>query len=338
MAAPTPPPSSKNSSAEPEFPISPQSSEHSARSVETFSAPTVAPEFEEPDAQLSKPVVASAETPLTSETGALIKYEDKEMPDAQLLDPIDASAETLLTSETGPLIKYENTEMPDAPQYHGVFAKHENWTPFEATEYGADLAASALAESQEVEVKTEAMSDIMTEIKSEFESKVVDFESADLTEPAQSPVESDGKTQKSKQPRRKPAKTPREYHQRRLQDSTGGIRKVRKIVLNVNPEKLLNSITHQDQVSAYNAGPSNGTSPHMTVSTKKDFMQQILSSCPKDSDAFQKFKTELNILDEESRSFGFKRMEMKNGMWLLKGMKSRMLIRAFILKLKFDLI
>jgi hypothetical protein len=265
--------------------------------VETFSAPKVAPESEEPDAQLS--------------------------------EPIDASVETPLTSKTGPLIKYEDTEMPDAPQYHGVFVKHENWTPFEATEYDADLASSALVESQDVGVKTEAMSDIMTEIKSEFESQVVDFESGNLTELAQNPDESGGKVQKPKQPRRKPAKTPREYHQRKLQDSIGGIRKARKIVLDVSPEKLLDSITHQDQVFAYNAGPTSGVSPPMTVSTKKDFMQQILSSYPKDLDAFQKFKTELNILDEESRSFGFKRMEMKNGMWLLKGMKSRMLIYAF---------
>jgi hypothetical protein len=306
MTAPTPPPSSKNSSAEPELPISPQSSEHSARSVERFSAPTAAPESEEPDAQLSEPIDASAETPLTSETGSLIKYED--------------------------------TEMSDAPPYHRLFVKHENLTPFEAMEYDADLAASALVKPEELEVKIEAMSDVMTKIKSEFESQIVDFESGNLTEPAQNPDESDSKIQKPRQPRRKPAKTPREYHQRRLQDSTGGIRKVRKIVLNVNPDQLLNSITHQDQVSAYNAGPSNGVSPSMTVSTKKDFMQQILSSYPKDSDVFQKFKTELNILDEDSRSFGFKRMEMKNGMWLLKGMKSRMLIYAFNPNLKFDLI
>jgi hypothetical protein len=293
MTAPTPPPSVKNSSAEPEFSISPQYSEHSARRVETFSAPTVAPESEEQDAQPS--------------------------------EPIDPSAETPLTSETSPLIKYEDTDMSDAPPYHRV-----SLIPFEATEYHADLAASALVKPEEPEVKIEAMSDIMTEIKSEFESKVFDFKSADLTEPTQEPDESGGKIEKPKQPRRKPAKTAREYHQRRLQDSTGGIRKVRKFVLNINPEKLLNSITHQDQVSAYNAGPSNGVSPPMTVSTKKDFMQQILSSYPKDSDTFQKFKTELNILDEESRSFGFRRMEMKNGMWLLKGMKSRMLSYAFI--------
>jgi hypothetical protein len=302
MTAPTPPPSFKNPSPEPESPISLQSSEHSARSMETFSVRAVAPESEEPDSQLSEPINVSAETPLTSETGSLIKCED--------------------------------TEMSDAPPYHTLFVKHENLTPFDRTEYDADLAASALVKSEEVEVKIEAMSDIMTELKSKFESKAVDFESAELTEPAQNPDESGSKIQKPKQPRRKPAKTAREYHQRRLQDSTDGIRKFRKIGFNINPEKLLNSITHQDQVSAYNAGPSNGVSPPMTVSTKKDFMQQILSSYPKDSDAFQKFKTELSILDEESRSFGFKRMEMKNGMWLLKGMKSRMLIYAFIPNLK----
>ncbi len=132
-----------------------------------------------------------------------------------------------------------------------------------------------MVESQDVEVKTEAISDIMTEIKSEFESKIVNFESTDLTERGQTPDENGGQIQKPKQPRRKPVKNPREYHQRMLQVSIRGIRKVRKIALNVNPEKLLNSITHQDQVSAYNAGPSNGVSPPMTVTTKKDFMQQF---------------------------------------------------------------
>ena len=215
--------------------------------------------------------------------------------------------------------------MSDAPANHKVFVKHENLAPFEATQYDADTVASALVKSEELNIKIEAMSDIMTEIKSAFEFNVVDSKTADLIEPAQKPDESGGKIKNPKQPRREPAKTPREYHQRRLQDSTGGLRKVRKITRNINPEKLLNSITHQDQVSAYNAGPSKGASPTMTVSTKKDFMQQILSTFPKDSDTFQKFKAELNILDEESRSFGFKRLQMKNGMWLLKGMKSRML-------------
>jgi hypothetical protein len=92
----------------------------------------------------------------------------------------------------------------------------------------------------------------------------------------------------------------------------------------VDLEKLLHRISHQDPVTAYNAGPSNGAAPVIAVSTKKDFFQEIRSSC-KDKDAFQKLNIDLNILDEDSRSFGFRRMKMKNGMWQLKGMKSRRL-------------
>jgi hypothetical protein len=163
----------------------------------------------------------------------------------------------------------------------------------------------------------------LTQIKSEFENEASSPNITNLTEPAPTLNENERGTEKVKQPRRTPAKTALEYHKGKQEDSIGGIRKVRIILRNVNPDKLLQSIA-QDPVSAYKAGPSDGVAPIMQVSTKKDFMQQIISNCPED--AFQKFRTELNILDEESRSFGFRRMEMKNGMWLLKGMKSRRFI------------
>jgi hypothetical protein len=140
-------------------------------------------------------------------------------------------------------------------------------------------------------------------------------------------VDEEGKKEKPKKPRRVPAKTAREYHQRKQQDSTVSGQKGIRLRLRLantrrtaNPEKLLHSISHYDFVSTYNAGPSNGAGPTLKVTSKKDFMQEILSSCPEVD--LQKFRTELSILGENSRSFGFRRMEMKNGMWLLKGMKS----------------
>ena len=59
----------------------------------------------------------------------------------------------------------------------------------------------------------------------------------------------------------------------------------------------------------------------MTVSTKRDFMKEIIDKCPKVD--LQKFKTELSILDEAARSLGFRRVKMTNGMWLVTGMKTR---------------
>jgi len=225
-------------------------------------------------------------------------------------------------------VRDADTEMSDSSPDHNVSVKQEKLTPSGPPQGDAYPKASVLAKCEKVEIKTEVASEVKSEIKTEVESQIQpDFEHqssglkiSDLTEPAQKPNENEGGTaEKQKQPRRTPAKTALEYHKRKQEDAIGGVRKVRKIILNVSPGKLLQNIA-QDPVAAYNSGPSNGVAPVMQVSTKKGFMDEILSKCPKED--FQKFKTELNILDEESRSFGFKRMEMKNGMWMLKGMNS----------------
>jgi hypothetical protein len=283
MNVPTPPPSSKGSSAEPEFSTSPEDSESLSNSLEIeHSTQTGIPELNEPEAEIFERIGALAENPVIFEPRFTIKDVD--------------------------------TEMSGTPVDHGLCVKQEDPPPYGTMKQDVFNAALELAKYEEIEIKSEATAGVMS-IKDEFEPE------AASSEQTWKQSGGEGRTEKPKKARRAPAKTAREYHQRKHQDSTSGIRKVRKIIRNTNPEKLLKSIAHQDQVSAYNAGPSNGTAPVMAVTTKKDFMQQILSSCPED--AFQKFKTELNILDEESRSFGFKRMEMKNGMWMLKGMKSR---------------
>jgi hypothetical protein len=295
MNVPTPPPSSKGSSAEAEFSTSPKAAKSSLSILEVgYASQTAVPNINELGAETSEPIDASTEIPIAFDPRSTIKVVD--------------------------------TEMSETPNHHDTFVKQEDLTLSGITQHDEFHAASELVKVEEIEMKSEAAPDVMSEIKSELEPEANSSERSDLPEQAQKLTsnENQGRIKKPKQPRRAPAKTARDYHQRKQQDSTSGIRKFRKIIRNINPEKLLNSIAHQDPVSAYNAGPSNGVAPIMTVSTKKDFMQQmrqILSAYPETD--FQKFKIELAILDEDSRSFGFKRMEMKNGMWMLKGMKSR---------------
>ncbi|PMD54536.1 uncharacterized protein K444DRAFT_617884 [Hyaloscypha bicolor E] len=238
-------------------------------------------------------------------------------PGTKIAEPRRASYDAPTAPEPCPAIKNADIEMTDEWSHHDSCRKQKNRTPSDSSQGDAYNATPVLVKFEKVDIKTE----VESQIKAEFEPEAGSPKISDITEPAQKQNENEGGAKTAKQPRRTPAKTAFEYHKRKQEDSIGGIRKVRKTVRNVDPEKLLHSISHQDPVTAYNAGPSNGAAPAMAVSTKKAFFQEILSSC-KDKDAFQKFKTDLNILDEESRSFGFKRMQMKNGMWQLKGMKS----------------
>ncbi|KAE9380352.1 hypothetical protein N431DRAFT_361945 [Stipitochalara longipes BDJ] len=204
--------------------------------------------------------------------------------------------------------------MTDTSSYHKLAVKQDDLTPFDSPQRDKFYTASVLVKSEELEIKSEVKPENIPGFASEAgssgcQSQIHEVDKLNQVEP-----------ETPKQPRRKPAKTAREYHRRKQEDFSGGVRKVRKVIRKINPEKLLNSLSHHDLVSAYNAGPSNGVAPIITTSTKKDFMQQILTKCPEAD--LQKFRTELNILDEESRSFGLKRMEMRNGMWKLKGMKS----------------
>jgi hypothetical protein len=208
-----------------------------------------------------------------------------------------------------------DTKMTDAPMHHEPYMKKENLTPSGSSRSNSCHAVSV--KSEEFEIKTE----VKSEAKSEFESEAVGSPNSRLIAPAQM-SKHEGSTIEPKQTRNISApKTAREYHQRKHHDPKNGIRKAKKIIRSLAPERLLHSMAHQDLVSAYNAGPSDGAAPMMTVSTKRDFMKEIIDKCPKVD--LQKFKTELSILDEAARSLGFRRVKMTNGMWLVTGMKTR---------------
>jgi hypothetical protein len=289
MSAPTPPPSCKDFTVERELSAAIDASDSPSSGQEIGSSTQVM-------------------TPISNELGT------------KIAEPRSASYDAPTTPEPCSAIKNADIEMTDEWSHHDSSMKQKDRTPSDSSQGDAYNAAPVLVKFEEVEIKTE----VEPQMKAEFDPEAGRPKISDITEPAQKQNENEGGAKTPKQPRRTPAKTAFEYHKRKQEDSIGGIRKVRKTVRNVDPEKLLHSISHQDPVTAYNAGPGNGAAPVMAVSTKKAFFQEILSSC-KDKDAFQKFKTDVNILDEESRSFGFKRMQMKNGMWQLKGMKSRKL-------------
>jgi len=289
MSAPTPPPSCKDFTVERELYAAIDASDSSSSGQEIgFSTQVMTPMSNEPGAKIAESRSASYDAPTAPEPCSAIKNAD--------------------------------IEMTDKWSHHDSSMKQKDRTPSDPSQGDAYNTTPVLVKFEEVEIKIE----VESQIKAGFEPEAGSPKISDITEPAQKRNEKEGGAKPPKQPRRAPAKTALEYHKRKQEDSIGGIRKVRKTVRNVDPEKLLHRISHQDPVTAYNAGPSNGAAPVMAVSTKKDFFQEIRSSC-KDKDAFQKFKIDLNILDEDSRSFGFKRMQMKNGMWQLKGMKSRKL-------------
>lgn len=284
MSAPTPPPSSRDS------PVT--------RMYSTPSSPTH-DLFSEVVAGMSEPTQPYNSNITAAETSPRLKEEDDKTPSPS---PHDA-----------------DIEMSDASGVHEESEKEEALTSGRQRTGSSSVEIKTEATSEvKREIKTGAMSEVKCEvktkvesqIKSEFELEAPALSVSHLTEPAQKSNENESGAEKPKQPRRAPVKNPLEYHKRQQEDSAGGIRKVRKIFRHTNPEELLHSIG-QDPVSAYNAGPSSGEAPIMQVSTKKDFMREMLSKFPKED--FQKFKTELGILDEESRSFGFRRMEMKNG-------------------------
>jgi hypothetical protein len=277
--------------------------------------------------ELSAAIGASDSSPSGQEIGSSTQVMTpvSNEPGTKIAEPRRASYDAPTALEPCPAIKNADIEMTDEWSHHDSCRKQKNRTPSDSSQGDAYNAMPVLVKFEEVDIKTE----VESQIKAEFEPEAGSPKISDITGPAQKQNENEGGAKTAKQPRRTPAKTAFEYHKRKQEDSIGGIRKVRKTVRNVDPEKLLRSISHHDPVTAYNAGPSNGAAPAMAVSTKKAFFQEILSSS-KDKDAFQKFKTDLNILDEESRSFGFKRMQMKNGMWQLKGMKSRKLFGLFL--------
>jgi hypothetical protein len=223
--------------------------------------------------------------------------------------------------------EYSDTEMLDTTSGHHLSVKQEELTPSRPARRIAPYAdlylntyAGIKSEIKD-EIKSETAFEVNLNLISEGDPQTGYLESPHLTDNTDEAKEDELVPEEAKKPRRKPTKTPREYHQRKQQDSAAGIRKARKIDRQIDSKKFLQSLAKHDQVSAYNSGPNTGAAPIMVASTKKSFMQEILAQCPEND--WQKFRTELNILDEESRSFGFRRMEMKNGMWMLKGMKSR---------------
>jgi len=286
MSAPTPPPSCKDFTVERELSAAIDASDSSSSGQEIGSSTQVM-------------------TPMSNEPGT------------KIAEPRDASYDAPAAPGPCSTIGNADIEMKDEWSNHDSSMNQKDRIPSDSSQADAYNATPFLVKFEEVEIKTE----VESQIKAEFEPEAGCPKISDITAPAQKQNENEGGEKTPKQPRRTPAKTAHEYHKRKQEDSIGGIRKVRKTVRNVDLEKLLHRISHQDPVTAYNAGPSNGAAPAIAVSTKKDFFQEIRSSC-KDEDAFQKFKIDLDILDEDSRSFGFKRMQMKNGMWQLKGMKS----------------
>lgn len=223
---------------------------------------------------------------------------------------------------------YSDTEMPNVSSCYHLAVKQEDSTPSPSRRVGsyADIYLNASSESEanpkmKTEIKSEPIFETNLGFVSEVKPQADPFRIPNTTKKLDEPNYNEIMPKEPKKQRPKPAKTAREYHHRKQQELSGGIQKARKINRTIDPSKLLRSLVHHDQVSAYYAGPSSGTAPKLTVSTKRDFFQQLLSGCPEAD--LPKFRRQRDILDEESKSFGFRRVEMKNGMWLLKGMKSR---------------